>query len=130
MEINTLFRSSVLVLALALTACASAPAEGPVAQNPSAQPAAKPTPEAAPEAEAASALERKFQAAARSYSKVERDGKTLYCKKEKPMGSTVPRMQCITEAQLRVEVEQMEETRQRMRNSSRCTTGAGCGAGG
>jgi hypothetical protein len=61
---------------------------------------------------------------------VEKDGKTMYCKKEKPINSTIPRMQCVTESQLRLEVEQMEETRDRMRNSGRCTRGPGCSGGG
>jgi hypothetical protein len=61
---------------------------------------------------------------------VQKDGKTMYCKKERPVNSTIPRVQCITESQLRLQVEQMEQTRDRMRNSSRCTMGAGCGAGG
>jgi len=38
-------------------------------------------------------------------------------------------VQCITESQLRLEVEQMDEMRDRMRNSSRCTRGPGCSAG-
>jgi hypothetical protein len=107
----------------------------PTARSP-ATPAAKPATAAQPtysnnpEGDAATLAEKKFQEAARSYKQVQRDGQTMYCKKEKPMGSTIPRLQCISESQLRVEVEQMEETRQRMRNNSRCTTGAGCGAGG
>jgi hypothetical protein len=116
-----------------LAACASNPASAPqpAAQAPAAPAtAAKPAPGSSPEADTASLTEKKFQEAARSYRQVQKDGKTLYCKKEKPMGSTIPKNICITESQLRLEVEQMEDTRQRMRNSSRCTTGAGCGAGG
>jgi hypothetical protein len=87
------------------------------------------SPEAKTEADAATNLEKKFQEAARSYSKVQKNGETMYCKKEKPIGSTVPRMQCINEAQLRLQVEQMDELRERMRNSSRCTRGPGCSSG-
>jgi hypothetical protein len=102
----------------------------PAASAAPAAAAAAKSAEAKPEADAASALEKKFQEAARSYRAVQKDGKTMYCKKEKPINSTIPRMQCMSESQLRLQVEQMEETRGRMRNSSRCTQGAGCGAGG
>ncbi len=79
---------------------------------------------------AAAALEKKFQDAARGYKIVQRDGKTLYCKRERVLGSTIPTMQCMTEAQLRNQVETMDELRGRMRNSARCTPGAGCSTGG
>jgi hypothetical protein len=138
--INMAFRKIVISTALAvgmgfLAACASAPADAPAtttAPAPAAAPAAAPdaVANAKPEADSATLMEKKFQEAARSYRQVQKDGKTMYCKKEKPMGSTIPKLQCITESQLRLEVEQMEDTRQRMRNNSRCTTGAGCGAGG
>ena len=112
-----------------LAACASTPADAPpVAAAPA--PAATLSAEAKPEADAASASEKKFQEAAKSYRMVQKDGKTMYCKKEKPINSTIPRMQCISESQLRLEVEQMDELRDRMRNSSRCTRGPGCSAGG
>lgn len=148
------FRSALLVASVLMgTACATEPASKPTAADSPAPatsatpapatsatpaPAASATPaaaaakslEAKPEADAASALEKKFQEAARSYRAVQKDGKTMYCKKEKPINSTIPRMQCMSESQLRLQVEQMEETRGRMRNSSRCTQGAGCGAGG
>jgi hypothetical protein len=89
-----------------------------------------PAAEARTEADAATQLERKFQEAAKGYKVVQKDGKTMYCKKEKVIGSTIPTLQCITEAQLRLQVEQMDDLRQRMRNGSRCTLGSGCGAGG
>jgi len=120
-----------------LSACASAPAnvDAPGATSPpvAAAPApstAKPDPAAQTEAETATALEKKFQDAARGYKVVERDGKTLYCKREKPMGSTIPRMQCMTESQLRTQVETMDDARDRMRNNGKCTLGAGCRSGG
>ena len=146
MESMKFFRSAlVLAGVLLVAACASQPAPQPATQpasaaSPAPAPAAAPaapaaaaaaaSPEAKSEADAAAALEKKFQDAARSYRAVQKDGKTMYCKKEKPINSTIPRMQCISEAQLRLQVEQTEQTRDRMRNSSRCTMGAGCGAGG
>jgi hypothetical protein len=114
-----------------LAACVSQPATPPVAQPASPAPtaAAAQNPAAKTEKDTAAALEKKFQDAAKGYKVVERDGKTLYCKREKVMGSTIPTMQCMTEAQLRNQVEAMEDARARMRNSNKCTLGAGCGAG-
>lgn len=100
----------------------------PVAAPPSAS-AVSPAAEARPEADAAAQLEKKFQEAAKGYKVVQKDGKTMYCKKEKVIGSTIPTLQCITEAQLRLQVEQMEDLRERMRSSSRCTLGPGCSGG-
>jgi hypothetical protein len=115
-----------------IAGCASEPAT----QKAPAPPAAPAVPAAAPispgaeartEADAASQLEKKFQEAAKGYKIVQRDGKTMYCKKDKVIGSTIPTLQCITEAQLRLQVEQMDDLRQRMRGGARCTLGSGCG---
>ncbi len=112
--------------------CASQPAaeKAPAAPVTAAPAAVSPAAEARPEADAAAQLEKKFQEAAKGYKVVQKDGKTMYCKKEKVIGSTIPTLQCITEAQLRLQVEQMDDLRQRMRSGSRCTLGPGCGAGG
>jgi hypothetical protein len=129
------FKNLVLTLSIGLgaamlSACASQP-------QPATAPAAKPAPPAASkpssavtEADTATAMEKRFQDAARSYKVVQKDGKTLYCKREKQIGTTIPTMNCMTESQLRNQVETMEEYRQRARNAARCTHGAGCGAGG
>lgn len=138
MAFEKLMNTVLLAAAVSLVAaCASSPADAPAtaatpapvaATAPAAPPAA--SAEAMPEADAATLAEKKFQEAARAYRKVEKDGKTMYCKKEKPINSTIPRMQCVTESQLRLEVEQMDEMRDRMRNSGRCTRGPGCSGGG
>jgi len=147
MAFKTFTRTVLLAAGVSLlAACASQPADAPASSAPVSAPAAAPaapaasaapvaaaaaaSPEAKPEADAATLAEKKFQEAARSYRMVEKDGQTMYCKKEKPMGSTIPRMQCITESQLRLQVEQMDDLRDRMRNSSRCVRGPGCSAGG
>jgi len=133
------FMGTVLLAASVglMAACASSPADAPASPAPAPVTAAAPaapgpaaSAEAMPEADAATLAEKKFQEAARAYRKVEKEGKTMYCKKEKPINSTIPRLQCISESQLRLEVEQMDDLRDRMRNSSRCTHGAGCGGGG
>jgi len=134
------FRNIVITLGLAassalIVGCASTP---PPKAAPSA--AAAPAPAAAAtqtaatsaaesEADTAAKLEKKFQEAARSYKIVQKDGKTMYCKREKQINSTIPTLNCITEAQLRIQVENTDEMRQRMRNRAGCST-AGCGGGG
>jgi hypothetical protein len=75
-------------------------------------------------------LEKKFQEAAKGYKVVQKDGRTLYCRREKVLGSTIPTMQCLSEAQLRLQVENMEELRGRMRGSAKCTLGRDGGGGG
>jgi Skp family chaperone for outer membrane proteins len=92
------------------TACASQPDAPPVAEA-----AQSALPAVQTEAEAAQQLEKKFQEAAKGYKVVERDGRTLYC---------------MTEPQLRLQVENMEELRGRMRNSAKCTMGRSGGGGG
>jgi Skp family chaperone for outer membrane proteins len=106
----------------------AAPAASPVAATAAAP--VSPAAEARTEADAASQLERKFQEAAKGYKVVQKDGKNMYCKKEKVIGSTIPTLQCISEAQLRLQVEQMDDLRQRMRSGAHCTLGPGCSAGG
>jgi hypothetical protein len=113
-----------------LGACASDPASSTVAKPAPAQPAAPANSAATAEGVVASALEKKFQEAARSYKMVERDGKTLYCKREKVMGSTIPTMQCLTETQLRNQVESTEELKRRMNRSGGCVQTGGCSGGG
>jgi len=135
MPINKFYPTMAFGVCVALlAACASQPdtTNAPVASAapaPAAAPA-RAAPAAQTEADTATALEKKFQDAAKGYKVVQRDGQTLYCKREKLIGSTIPTLQCMTEAQLRNQVENMDEYRERMRNSSKCTHGAGCGAGG
>jgi hypothetical protein len=81
------------------------------------------------ESVAAASLEKKFRDAARGYKTVQKDGQTLYCKREKLIGTTIPTMHCMTEAQLRNEVETMEEVRNKMRSGAKCTLGPGCSGG-
>jgi hypothetical protein len=128
MEFRNLVIAAGLAAATALLgACASEPATN-AARPPAAAPAPAPT-AAAAEADTAAGMEKKFQDAARSYKVVQKDGKTLYCKREKVMGSTIPTLQCISEAQLRIQVENTDEMRQRMRNKAGgCMQG--CAGGG
>jgi len=116
---------------LLLTACASQPS---TPATPAPTPATAPaTTEAVTSANAgktetdtAAALEKKFREAAKGYKVVQKNGKTLYCKREKVIGSTIPTMQCLSEAQLRLQVEQMDDLRERMRTGAKCTLSRGC----
>ena len=115
-------RTTLLMLtstAVLLAGCASQSARDQPESGANAGPAVAPQ-----------VLEKKFQEAAKGYKVVEKDGRTLYCKREKVIGSTIPTLQCMTEAQLRLQVENMEDLRGRMRNSAKCTLGRSGGGGG
>jgi len=132
------FKKSVLSLSIGLSAallvaCASQPAPEAAATPAKAvapaaaavDPAAKST-----EGDTASAMEKKFQDAARSYKTVQKDGKTMYCKRERVIGSTIPTMQCLTETQLRNQIEATEELKKRMRRGGGpCVQTGGCAGG-
>jgi hypothetical protein len=107
-----------------LAACATTPEPAP-----SEAPAKKPVWSAATEAETAAALDKKFQEAAKGYVKLKKDGVLLFCKKQREIGSNLPTIHCLTESQLRNQVETMEDYRQRRRDAAKCTHGVGCGAG-
>ena len=108
---NHIFRSVVLAAGLLLiAACASQPASTPASAT----------------APAASLLEKKFQVATKYYQKLQQDGQTVYCKKEKVLTSAIPLVQCLTESQLRLEVESFE----RWRNPVARPLMAGAGQGG
>lgn len=128
MSITKYFPAMTLGACIALlAACASQPpSDVPQPAAPPVAAAAAQEPAAKTEQDTASAMERKFQEAARGYKVVERDGKTLYCKREKVIGSTIATMQCLTESQLRNQVETMEDMRERMRSRAKCTLGRGC----
>jgi len=115
-----------------LAACASTPVTPAAAPANTATPATTPptstTAPAMTEAQTATLMEKKFQEAARGYKTVQKDGKTMYCKRERVIGTTIPTMQCMTESQLRRQVESTEELKNRMRRGGGpCVqTGGGC----
>ncbi len=79
---------------LLIAACASQPVSSPAT-------AAASTP----------LLEKKFQQAASNYQKFRHEGQVVYCRKEKVITSAIPIVQCLTEPQLRLEVENFERWR-------------------
>ena len=100
------------------------------------QPAGPPPDVAPASGDTAQRLEKLFHEAAKDYRLVQRDGRALYCKREKVIGTTIPVTQCLTETQLRLQVENMDELRDRMRTTNKCALlrtgggGRGCVSGG
>jgi hypothetical protein len=117
--------SAGFLCAALMAGCAS----GPEQNSAPAEPEKKPVWAVATEAETAAALDRKFQEAAKGYVKLKKDGVMMFCKKRREIGSNIPTIHCLTEAQLRNQVETMEEYRQRRREAAKCTQGVGCSAG-
>lgn len=117
-------RTTLLLLAITVlpAGCALRPADPPAVDAPA-------------EGDVAQLLEKKFQEAAKGYRLVQKNGRTLYCRREPIIGSTIPTAQCLTEAQLRLQVENMDELRDRVRTTNSCAlrrTGGGgrdCGGG-
>lgn len=113
---------TVLVSTAALTllqACAT------TRNEPALTPPAPATPESIANLDAAVAD------AAREYTRVERNGTVLFCKQERPSGSNIMSTVCLTEAQLRGQVESARRFRDdRMQQGRRCAQGAACGNSG
>jgi len=92
---NHVVRSVLLAAGVLLIgACASQPVSSPAS-------AAVPSP----------LLEKKFQQAAAHYQKLQHEGQVVYCKKEKVLTSAVPVVQCLSESELRLQVENSERWR-------------------
>jgi hypothetical protein len=108
---NHAFRSVLLAAgALMVAACASHPASSPAF-------ARDPTP----------LLEEKFQISARQYEKFQHEGQTVYCRKEKVVTSAIPVVQCLTEPQLRMQVENSERWRNPVQRGGPQYYGSGIG---
>jgi hypothetical protein len=124
-----------LLVAVAMTACASdpaskaAPASQPAAPTPVA--ASAPAAPAAPEQTVAaeSATESGVYIAPAGYQKKVRGSKTLYCKSDTPVGTRFAKEYCYTQQDL----ERMEASRsnsvQDVERARRTCTGGGCGGG-
>jgi membrane-bound lytic murein transglycosylase len=136
----------LLIGALAATllaACASTPPATPAAATTAPTTAAsaadnKPAPPGqkkykwtkASEAEVAAALDKKFQEAAKQFVQLKRDDQLMFCKKYREMGSSIRTLHCITEAELRKQVEDSDDVRDQMRHTmGKCDITVGCTAG-
>jgi len=128
---KNLFLSVLIIAALSLAACASShPTQAqPPAADGQATPK-KPRWSMASEEEVAAALDLEFEKAAKSYVQLKKDGVLMFCKRYRQIGSNIPTIQCITEAQLRTQVENMTKYRDDMRNrSGKCGFKGGCDSG-
>ncbi len=70
-----------------------------------------------------------FIRAAKSYNKVEKDGKILYCRRDASMGTRLPTTKCLTAEQLLTQAKQNADVTRRMGlpKSSPCgSTATGC----
>ena len=140
---NIHVRALSVIAPLLLAACASSPPPGPAT---AASPATAPTQENRPppppgqtrykwtkasEADVAAGLDKKFQEAAKRFVQLKRNDQLMFCKRYKDLGSSIATLHCITEAELRKQVEDSDEVRQQMRNRvGKCDLTSGCGAGG
>jgi hypothetical protein len=112
------FLSSALVVCLGASGCGSAP------------PAVDAMPAVEDRQEVVADLDKMVAEAAVSFNKVERNGVLYFCKRERQIGSNISKLKCLTESQLRVEVETMAKIRDDMRNRmGKCTAGR-AGQGG
>jgi len=79
------------------------------------------------EAEVAAEVDANLVDAARDFVKLRKDGEIVFCKRYKVIGSSIRTLQCITEAQLRTQVEEMNNYRDKMRSVGKCPLGPqGC----
>lgn len=141
-QVSTL---TIVVCTAMLCACASKPPTpattpaSPAAAAPASEQDRPPPPPGqkrykwtkASEAEVAAALDKKFQEAAKSYVQLKRDNQIMFCKKYREMGSSIRTLHCITEAELRKQVEDSDELRVQMRNKvGKCVMGRAVPCGG
>jgi len=143
-----LIRALAVVVALGIASCASTPPAAAPAQaapptaatDGSAPPSdTKPVPPGqkrykwskASEAEVSAVLDKKFEEAAKSYVKLKRNDEVMFCKRYREMGSSIRTLHCITEAELRKQVEDSDQVRDQMRHKmGKCDITVGCSAGG
>ena len=110
--------------AIFLIACAGTP---PPATNPQTieSVAAHDPAEAGPQ----TAADRRFAEETRGYKLVERNGQKYYCRSERASGSNIKAMNCFSETELRVRVENAEAYRRRSKTSVCAQDDPRCGGG-
>jgi len=82
----------------------------------------EPDPTTEPDENAQTAADRRFAEEARGYRLVERNGQKFYCRAERASGSNLRTMNCFSENELRVRLENAEAYRRRSK-------AAVCGSG-
>jgi hypothetical protein len=117
-------------------AFAAATSEDPSVRQTAATPAAdgkKPVWSVPSEKEVAATLEKKYLDATTDFVKLKKNDEIVFCKRYREIGSSIARINCLTAAEVRTQVDNMTQYRDDMRNKgSKCTRGrAGgppCGA--
>ena len=134
------------VLSMGLAACASGPPDSATAafaaatsEDPAVRQAAnapgpngkKPVWTVPTEDEVAAAMEKKYLDATKDFVKLKKDGELRFCKRYREIGSSIARINCLSEAEVRVQVDNMTQYRDDMRNKmGKCTRDVLCGGGG
>lgn len=81
------------------------------------------------EAEVAASMEKKYLEATKEFVKLKKNDELMFCKRYREIGSSIARINCLTVAEVRTQVDNMDQYREDMRNrSGKCTLGAGIGA--
>ncbi|HET9473136.1 MAG TPA: hypothetical protein VFO82_04535, partial [Steroidobacteraceae bacterium] len=76
------------------------------------------------EEEVATALEKKYLDATKDFVKLKKNDELMFCKRYREIGSSIARINCITAAEVRTQVDNMTQYRDDMRNKSgKCTRG-------
>ena len=83
------------------------------------------------EAEIASTLEKKYLDAINDFVKLKKNDDVVFCKRYREIGSSIARINCISAAEVRTQVDNMNQYRDDQRNKGgKCTRDVGCGGGG
>ena len=121
--------SMAIVVALLLTACSASPPaanEATISRSGGKGHDWK----TVTEAEVAAEIDAHLIKPAKDFVKLRKDGEIVFCKRIREVGSNIPTLKCITQAQLRVQVEDMDQYRKGMRTIGKCPLGPmGCSAG-
>ena len=116
-------------MAAAYSVASSPEAAARAAAAPQATNGKKPTGSVPSEAEVASALEKKYLDATKDFVKLKKNDELMFCKRYREIGSSIARINCLTVAEVRTQVDNMGQYRDDMRNrSGKCTLGAGTAA--
>ncbi len=68
--------------------------------------------------------------AAKGYERVVKDGELMFCKREQPIGSKMWTTRCVTEVQLKEQVENAKKFGEKtMEQGRRCSDGPACQKG-
>src|SRR5262245_24269696 len=134
---RVLMTSSILGSIAWLGACASGPTDSVNAAyaaataNPASRQAAQTTTEGKKpvwsvpsEQEVGAALEKKYLDVTKDFVKLKKNDDIMFCKRYREIGSSIARINCLTVAEVRTQVDNMDQYRQDMRNrSGKCTLG-------